>query len=62
MGLLCHAADPVVRPNDGARPTRIGQARPSQLLTASGVGAVVDLPGMSVVVRGLDAWGASVAR
>ena len=57
MGLLCHAADPVVRPNDGARPTRIGQARPSQLLTASGVGAVVDLPGMSVVVRGLDAWG-----
>ncbi len=39
-------------------PTRIGNARPSQLMTTAGVGAVVDLPGMSVVVRGLDAWGA----
>lgn len=39
-------------------PSRIGNARPSQLITTAGVGAVVDLPGMSVVVRGLDAWGA----
>lgn len=39
-------------------PTRIGQGRPSQLMTVSGVGAVVDLPGMSVVTRGLEAWGA----
>lgn len=39
-------------------PTRIGNARPSHLMTTAGVGAVVDLPGMSVVVRGLDAWGA----
>ncbi len=39
-------------------PTRIGNARPSQLMTTAGVGAVVDLPGMSVIVRGLDAWGA----
>jgi hypothetical protein len=39
-------------------PTRIGQGRPSQLMTISGVGAVVDLPGMSVVTRGLEAWGA----
>jgi len=38
------------------QPTRIGNARPSQLMTAAGVGAVVDLPGMSVVVRGLEAW------
>ncbi len=37
-------------------PTRIGQARPSQLVTVTGVGAVADLPAMSVVVRGLDAW------
>ncbi len=37
-------------------PTRIGNARPSQLMTTAGVGAVVDLPGMSVVVRGLEAW------
>ena len=26
-------------------------------MTSAGVGSVVDLPGMSVVVRGLDAWG-----
>lgn len=39
-------------------PSRIGNARPSQLITTAGVGAVVDLPGMSVVVRGLEAWGA----
>jgi hypothetical protein len=37
-------------------PTRIGQARPSQLITTFGVGSVMDLPSMSVVVRGLDAW------
>ena len=42
----------------GLTPTRIGNARPSQLMTTAGVGAVVDLPGMSVIVRGLDAWGA----
>jgi hypothetical protein len=36
--------------------TRIGQARPSHLMTTAGVGAVVDLPGLSVVVRGLSAW------
>ena len=42
----------------GRNPTRIGNARPSQLMTTAGVGAVVDLPGMSVIVRGLDAWGA----
>ena len=40
------------------QPTRIGNARPSQLMFAAGIGAVVDLPGMSVVVRGLDSWGA----
>lgn len=39
-------------------PTRIGNARPSQLMTTAGVGAVLDLPGMSVIVRGLEAWGA----
>lgn len=39
-----------------ATPTRIGQARPSHLVSTTGVGAVTDLPSMSVVVRGLDAW------
>ncbi len=38
------------------QPSRIGNARPSQLITAAGVGSVVDLPGMSVIVRGLEAW------
>jgi hypothetical protein len=37
-------------------PTRIGQARPSHLITTAGVGATTDLPSMSVIVRGLDAW------
>lgn len=37
-------------------PTRIGQVRPSHLVTSSGVGATVDLPSMSVIVRGLHAW------
>jgi len=39
-------------------PTRIGEARPSHLVTTTGVGAIVDLPAMSVIVRGLDAWSA----
>ena len=47
--------------NGPFQPTRIGNARPSHLMTTAGVGAVVDLPGMSVMVRGLDAWGAGGA-
>ncbi|MFD7008094.1 DrmB family protein [Rhodococcus jostii] len=39
-------------------PTRIGNIRPSHLVTTTGIGAVVDLPAMSVVVRGTDAWSA----
>lgn len=39
------------------QPSRIGGARPSHLVTTGGVGAVVDLPTMSVVVRGIDSWG-----
>lgn len=39
-------------------PTRIGQARPSHLISTNGVGAIADLPAMSVIVRGLDAWSA----
>lgn len=37
-------------------PTRIGQIRPSHVMTQAGVGAVVDLPNFSVIVRGLDTW------
>jgi hypothetical protein len=37
-------------------PTRIGQMRPSHLVTTTGVGAIADLPSISVIVRGLDSW------
>lgn len=40
-------------------PTRIGNIRPSHLVTTAGIGAVVDLPSMSVVVRGTDSWSAA---
>lgn len=35
---------------------RIGSARPTALLFTAGVGAIVELPHMTVIVRGLDAW------
>jgi len=34
----------------------VGGARPSQMMFAYGVGAQVDLPSLSVVIAGLDAW------
>jgi hypothetical protein len=37
-------------------PTRIGGVRPSHLVTTGGVGAPLDLPSMSVIVRSLDTW------
>lgn len=35
---------------------RVGQVRPSQLLYTYGPGALVDLPHVSVLVSGIDAW------
>ena len=35
---------------------RVGGVRPSQLIHTYGPGAVVDLPGMSVAVAGIDDW------
>ena len=35
---------------------RVGELRPNQLLHTYGVGAVTDLPNLSVVVSGLDDW------
>src|ERR1700722_14800821 len=35
---------------------RVGSQRPNALLYSDGVGAVVDLPHLSVVVQGLDYW------
>ncbi|MFC7387294.1 DrmB family protein [Sphaerisporangium rhizosphaerae] len=40
----------------GTRPLRVGELRPSQLLHTYGVGAVLDLPNLSVTVLGLDFW------
>ena len=37
-------------------PLRVGELRPNQLLHTYGVGAVADLPNLSVVVAGLDDW------
>lgn len=35
---------------------RVGELRPSQLLWSFGIGAIVDLPNLSVVVAGTDEW------
>ncbi len=35
---------------------RVGSERPNALLYTNGVGALIDLPSISVIVRGLDAW------
>ncbi|MEV7776683.1 DUF1998 domain-containing protein [Kitasatospora sp. NPDC088351] len=43
----------------GSRSTtdlRVGELRPSQLLHTYGVGAVADLPNLSVMILGLDEW------
>jgi hypothetical protein len=41
---------------------RVGELRPSQLLQTFGVGAVVDLPHLSVIVTGLDDWNTGYAE
>lgn len=38
------------------RKSEVGEVRPSQTLTTFGVGALTDLPNMSVIVMGLDDW------
>ncbi|MGY5082326.1 DrmB family protein [Streptomyces nigrescens] len=43
----------VSRPADELR---VGELRPSQLLHTYGVGAVADLPNLSVMILGLDEW------
>ena len=35
---------------------KVGELRPSQVLSTFGVGAIVDLPNLSVMVMGLDDW------
>ncbi|MFM8322110.1 MAG: DrmB family protein, partial [Chloroflexota bacterium] len=38
---------------------RVGEVRPSQLMFTYGVGALIDLPKLSVIVTGLDDWPAN---
>lgn len=38
------------------QPHRVGELRPNQLLHTYGVGAIADLPNLSVIVTGLDDW------
>ena len=40
----------------GREKPRVGELRPSQMLTTFGVGSVVDLPHISVMVMGLEDW------
>jgi hypothetical protein len=35
---------------------KVGELRPSQVLTTFGIGAIIDLPNISVMVMGLDDW------
>ena len=42
--------------NGGLHRRRVGAVRPSHLMFTSGVGALIDLPNFSVLVRGIDDW------
>ena len=35
---------------------KVGELRPSQALTTFGIGAIIDLPNLSVMVMGLEDW------
>ena len=35
---------------------KVGELRPSQVLTTFGIGSIVDLPNLSVMVMGLEDW------
>jgi hypothetical protein len=39
-----------------ATPCKVGELRPSQVLTTFGIGAIIDLPNISVMVMGLEDW------
>lgn len=44
-----------------ARKSKVGDLRPSQLLFAFGVGALLDLPNLSALLMGLDDWDTAYA-
>jgi Domain of unknown function (DUF1998) len=41
---------------------RAGEIRPSQAVTQSGPGSLLDLPTLSMIVAGIDSWNVSTAR
>lgn len=40
----------------GTKRCKVGELRPSQVLTTFGIGAIIDLPNLSVMVMGLEDW------
>lgn len=58
------ALDPIsdVEANKPRNRSRVGSIRPSAMLYTNGVGATVDLPHLSVMPHGLDAWEPIYAR
>lgn len=42
--------------NTSRETPRVGELRPSQILTTFGIGSIVDLPHLSVMVMGLEDW------
>ena len=35
---------------------KVGELRPSQMMSPFGIGSIIDLPFLSVIVLGLDYW------
>jgi hypothetical protein len=58
------ALDPIsdVETNKPKNRSRVGSLRPSAMLYTNGIGATVDLPHLSVMPHGLDAWEPIYAR
>lgn len=42
--------------NKDQKRCKVGELRPSQPLTTFGIGAIIDLPNLSVMVMGLEDW------
>ena len=43
----------MTKKNEGGR---VGEIRPSQLIFTYGIGAIADLPELSVIITGLEDW------
>ena len=54
--IVLNVPDPEIPDDQAFGLSRVGSIRPTAMLYTSGIGATVDLPHLSVIVRGLDAW------